>query len=185
MVVHSNSLGTYGLDAFVVNVEADFSKGLPFFCIVGLPDAAVKESRDRVRAAMVNCGFDFPIGRIIVNLAPADIKKEGPLYDLPILVSLLMMAGHIKDRLDDSVFIGELSLSGQIRGVNGVLPMTIKARECGFKNIYVPKDNCAEAAIVSGINVYPVEDLTGLYLHLIGKQLIPAATSVESDKNDK
>lgn len=175
MVFSSNSLGLFGLDAFVVHAEADLSRGLPYFGIVGLPDAAVKESRDRVRAAMKNCGFDFPVGRIIVNLAPADIRKEGPLYDLPILISLLMASGQLKGNFQDSAFIGELSLSGEVRSVNGVLPMTINAKQSGFKNIFVPFDNCCEAAAVEGINVYGVKNLSQLYEHLTGKKFIEIA----------
>lgn len=175
MVFSINSLGLFGLDAFVVHAEADLSRGLPYFGIVGLPDAAVKESRDRVRAAMKNCGFDFPVGRIIVNLAPADIRKEGPLYDLPILISLLLSSGQLKGNFNDSAFIGELSLSGEVRSVNGVLPMTISAKQSGFKNIFVPFDNSCEAAAVEGINVYGVKNLSQLYEHLTGKNFIEIA----------
>ncbi len=184
MVYSSNSLGLYGLDAFVVKVEANIEVGLPYFGVVGLPDAAVKESRDRVRAAMTNCGFEFPIGRIIVNLAPADIRKEGPIYDLPILVSLLMASGQLKGPFLKSAFIGELSLSGEVRSVNGVLPMTIAAKQAGFKSIFVPYDNCYEAAAIEGINVYGVKDIAQLYKCLIGKVMIEPTVYKPSVKQE-
>ena len=112
MVAKIHSMGTYGMEAFPVQVETDLSAGLPAFEVVGLPDAAVKESRDRVRAAMKNCGFDFPVSRITINLAPAGKRKEGPIYDLPLFLSLLMASGQLSCELSGSVFLGELSLSG-------------------------------------------------------------------------
>lgn len=166
MVAVVNSMGLLGLDAFTVKVEADISSGMPSFDIVGLPDASVKESRDRVRAAMRNCGFDFPTGRIIINLAPADVRKEGPMYDLPILMAILISSGQISLNTDDSIFIGELSLSGELRSINGVLPMTIKALESGFKQIFVPSDNAREAAVVKGIDVYSIDKLDTMFLHI-------------------
>ncbi|MCR5635945.1 MAG: YifB family Mg chelatase-like AAA ATPase [Clostridiales bacterium] len=175
MVYSSNSMGIFGLDAFKVQVEANIERGLPYFGVVGLPDAAVKESRDRVRAAITNCGFTFPVARIIVNLAPADIRKEGPIYDLPILISLLSATGQLSGDYDDSAFIGELSLSGDVRSINGVLPMTIEAKNACFKNIFVPYDNCSEAAAIEGINVYGVKNVYELCSHLTGvKKLSPA-----------
>ena len=122
------------MESFLVTIEADISQGFPAFEMVGLPDTAVKESRDRVRSAIHNCGFVFPDQRITVNLAPADIKKEGPLYDLPIMIALLLVTRQINADIKSSAFIGELSLSGNIRRVNGVLPMAIKAKEEGIKN---------------------------------------------------
>ncbi|MBR7060539.1 MAG: magnesium chelatase, partial [Eubacterium sp.] len=121
--------GIIGLNTFDVTVEADLSSGLPRFDIVGLPDAAVKESRDRVRASIKNCRFEFPVSRITVNIAPADIKKEGSFYDLPVLISILKASRQIKTNIDDYSFIGELSLDGEIRGIAGVLPMVIQAKE--------------------------------------------------------
>lgn len=120
MVVKCNSLGLFGLSTYAIEIEGDLSRGMAAFDIVGLPDTAVKESRDRVRSAMKNCGFEFPNSRLILNLAPADIKKEGPLYDLPILITVLKATRQITANTDDSAFIGELSLSGELRGVNGV-----------------------------------------------------------------
>ena len=173
-----NSLGIFGMNSFLVEVETDLSKGIPSFDIVGLPDTAVKESRDRVRASIKNCGYEFPISRITVNLAPADIKKVGSIYDLPILMSILKASNQITCNLSDSIFIGELSLNGDLRHINGVLPMTIFAKESGFTNIYLPYQNALEASIVSGINVFPVKNLNELFDHISGiKRINPALPS--------
>ena len=179
MVVCCRSMGLYGLEAFPVRVEADIQNGISAFDIVGLPDAAVKESRDRVRAALKNCGYEFPIGRITVNLAPADIRKEGPLYDLPILIALLRATGQIADYAPDSAFLGELSLNGSVQGVTGVLPMTIAAQQKGIRSLYVPSDNAPEGGIVKGIDVYPVKSLEQLVLHLRGSKPIAPASPPE------
>lgn len=175
MVSRVYSMGLYGMDAFVVAVEADISVGLPGFDVVGLPDASVKESRDRVRSAMKNCGFDFPVHKITVNLAPADKRKEGPIYDLPLLITLIKASGQLNAELDDSVFLGELSLTGETRPIKGVLPMAIKAKEQGFKKLYVPEANSPEGAVVEGITVYPVRDLPMLLKHLSGREEIQPA----------
>ena len=173
-----NSLGIFGMNSFLVEVETDLSKGIPSFDIVGLPDTAVKESRDRVRASIKNCGYEFPISRITVNLAPADIKKVGSIYDLPILMSILKASNQITCNLSDSIFIGELSLNGDLRHINGVLPMTIFAKESGFTNIYLPYQNALEASIVSGINVFPVKNFNELFDHISGiKRINPALPS--------
>lgn len=172
MVVKCNSLGLLGIDSFLVCVEADVTRGIPAFDIVGLPDASVKESKDRVRSAMRNCGLEFPTERIIINLAPADIKKEGPLYDLPILVSLLCATSQIGNNLSDCAFLGELSLSGELRRINGVLPMAIKAKQVGIKKLFVPFENAMEGAVVKDLEVYPVKDLFELMDHLKGRTLI-------------
>lgn len=177
MVAKTYSMGTFGLEAFPVEVETDLSAGLPAFEVVGLPDAAVKESRDRVRAAMKNCGFDFPVGRIVMNLAPADKRKEGPIYDLPLLLSLLKASGQLACNTDRAVFLGELSLSGEVRRVCGVLAMAVKAKEAGFKELFVPAANAREGAVIQGLNVYPVENVWQLVAHLTGKKPIsPAKT---------
>ncbi len=167
------SIGIFGLDSYMIEIEADVSTGLPAFDIVGLPDAAVKESRDRVRAAIKNCGFKFPLGRITVNLAPADRKKEGSVYDLPVLLAILKAYGQLKVEFGDSVIIGEVALDGKIRSANGVLAITITAKQNGIKNIFVPADNAEEAAVIEGINVYGVETLPQLISHLKGDSLIP------------
>ncbi|MCQ2514072.1 MAG: YifB family Mg chelatase-like AAA ATPase [Ruminococcus sp.] len=176
MVVKCRSFGINGMDGYSVEIEISLGGGMPGkFDIVGLPDAAVKESRDRVKAALKNCGFKLPSARITANLAPADIKKEGPIYDLPIAVALLKATGVISDKLNDSAFIGELSLSGDVRGINGVLPMVIKARESGIKRIFVPAVNASEGAVVSGIEVYAVENIIQLKDALTNtKELLPA-----------
>ena len=167
-----NSVGLFGIDSYMIEVEADISNGLPTFDIVGLPDTAVKESRDRVRAAIKNCGFKFPVSRITVNLAPADRKKEGSIYDLPVLLSILKASGQMSAALDSSVAIGEVALDGMLRSVNGVLAIAITAKENGIKSLFVPKDNAVEAAVVDGLNVYGVENVKQLILHLTGEKLI-------------
>lgn len=183
MVVKCNSLGLFGIDSFCVQVEVDISRGIPAFDIVGLPDAAVKESKDRVRSAIRNCGFDFPTSRITVNLAPADIRKEGPVYDLPILVALLKATNQISINLDDCAFAGELSLSGDLRRINGVLPMAIKAKEEGIHNLFVPYDNAQEGAVVKGINIYPVKNVYELADHLKGRAEIKSAVFENNEDN--
>lgn len=162
MVVRCLSLGLTGMDGYIVEIEASIQQGMPSFELVGLPDAAVKESRDRVKSAIKNCNLKFPTSQIIVNLAPADIRKIGPVYDLPILVCILRAGGVITSEIADKAFIGELSLSGELRAINGVLPMVIKARESGIKEIYVPLANAKEASVVDGIEVYPVKDIITL-----------------------
>ena len=160
------SVGIFGIDSYMIEIEADVSGGLPCFDIVGLPDAAVKEARDRVRSAIKNCGFKFPQSRITINLAPADKKKEGAVYDLPILLSILKASDQLKCDTDDSIFLGELSLDGKVRRVNGVLAMVITARQNGIKKVFVPLDNATEASAVEGIEVYPVSDIKSVILHL-------------------
>ena len=178
------SIGIFGMDTYMIEVEADVSTGLPSFDIVGLPDAAVKESRDRVRSAIKNCGFKFPLGRITVNLAPANRKKEGSVYDLPVLLAILKAYGQLKAEFNDSVVIGEVALDGKIRSANGVLAITITAKENGIKNIFVPKENAEEAAVIDGINVYGVDTLPQLIDHLTGQALIPKTQPTEYDISD-
>lgn len=170
MVVRCNSFGINGMDGYKVEIEASMQGGLPGFDMVGLPDAAVRESRDRVRSALKNCGFKLPSSHIILNLAPADIKKEGPIYDLPICVALLKLTGQVVTDISDCAFIGELSLGGETRGINGVLPMVIKARECGINKIFVPDENVSEASVVDGIEVYPVREIVQLKNILNGQE---------------
>ena len=172
MFSRTQSVGIFGFSTYMIGIEADISNGLPSFDIVGLPDTAVKESRDRVRAAIKNSGFTFPVSRITVNLAPADRKKEGSAYDLPVLLALLLASGQLKADLSSSVAVGEVALDGILRGINGVLAMTITAKENGITNIFVPYENAREAALVEGINVYPVTDVKQLIAHLTGEKLI-------------
>lgn len=176
MVVRCNSFGINGMDGYKVEIEASMQGGLPGFDMVGLPDVAVRESRDRVKSALKNCGFKLPSSHIILNLAPADIKKEGPIYDLPICVALLKLTGQIVTDISDCAFIGELSLGGETRSINGVLPMVIKARECGIKKIFVPVENVSEASVVDGIEVYPVREIVQLKNILNGQDSMPPAT---------
>ena len=169
------SLGLRGVSGYEVAAECDLSGGLPNFDIVGLPDAAVKEARDRVRAAVKNCGFTFPVSRITVNLAPADRKKGGTVYDLPILVGILAAGGQLKPPAPDAAFVGELSLSGQLRPVAGMLPMALAARRAGIRALYVPADSAAEATLAGDLEVYPVESVAQLAAHLRGEVPIPPA----------
>lgn len=169
MYAKITSLGCFALDGFVVTVEADLSGGLPTFELVGLPDNAVKEAKDRVRSALKNTGFTYPVSRITVNLAPADIKKTGPIYDLPVLLSILAAAGQLPTPAANCAFLGELSLDGAVRSINGVLPMALAARANGIKALFVPADNAAEAAVVEDIAVYGVASVAQLAAHLRGE----------------
>ncbi len=162
MVTALKSVGLFGMNAFTVDVEVDIFRGMPGFDIVGLADVAIKESRDRVHSAVKNCGYEFPNAKITVNLAPADVKKSGPIYDVAIFLAILKSSGQLEVGFNDCAFIGELSLSGEIRGVNGVLPMTIHAKEQGIKNIFVPYDNATEASVVDGINVFGLKHIDEL-----------------------
>ena len=175
MFASLRSVGLFGINSYMIDVEVDVSAGLPAFDVVGLPDTAVKESRDRVRAAMKNSGFKFPSGRITVNLAPADQKKEGSGYDLPILIALLKATGQLKYDASDSIFIGELSLDGKVRPVGGVLAMTITARQNGAKRVFVPLENATEGAVVDGIEVYGIPSIRALLCHLDGSSPLPKA----------
>ncbi len=150
------SLGIFGLDGYAVAAEADTSNGLPAFEIVGLPDAAVSESRGRVRSAIKNSGFTFPVSRITVNLAPADKRKTGPVYDLPILLAVLAASGQIDPPPRESAFLGELSLDGMVRPVNGALCMASAAASAGIERLYVPRENAPEAALAAGVEVFGV-----------------------------
>lgn len=176
MFASINSLGLLGLNAFPVYVEIEASKGLPSFDMVGLADAAVRESRERIRSAFRCCGLNFPSQHIMVNLAPADVKKSGSVHDLAIAVALLRIMGFSDDEsLRKSVFIGEVSLSGEIRAVQGVLPMTILAQKSGMEEIYVPADNLREASVVEGIRCYGVNSIGELVFHLSGRaEIVPA-----------
>ena len=160
------SCALIGLDGVIVQVEADLNPyALPFVMMVGLPDAAVKESSERVRAAIFNSDLLYPRGRLTVNLAPADLRKEGPAYDLPIAAALLALSGQLPAELDEVLFVGELSLDGTVRHVEGILPMTYVAKEAGYKCIFVPQADAPEAALVEGIDVYPLESLGRLVTH--------------------
>ncbi|HEY4517350.1 MAG TPA: YifB family Mg chelatase-like AAA ATPase [Candidatus Paceibacterota bacterium] len=157
------------LGASIITIEVDLTRGLHAFSVVGLPDKAVEESKDRVSAAIKNSGFKSPKNKnqkVVISLAPADIKKEGPLFDLPIALSYLLACEDISFKPAGKIFLGELSLDGEVRSVRGVLPSIVKAKEAGFKEAYVPKDNAREAALVEGITIFPVENLSELIAHL-------------------
>lgn len=180
MVAKVNSLGLMGLEAFLVTIEADLASGLPSFDVVGLPDTSVKESRNRVKSALKNCEFEFPTSKITINLAPADVKKEGSIYDLPILVALLISSGQLDANLENAAFVGELSLSGDLCAVKGVLPMALKAKELGITKLFVPAKNAFEAALVEDIQVFPVDNIKNLYLHLTRKaKILPAKAKLK------
>jgi len=163
-----------GIDGYIVDVEVDISKGLPSFDIVGLPDAAIRESRERVRSAIKNCNLEFPIKRIIINLAPAHIKKEGPSFDLPISIGILQACEQLEMKdVDQYMFLGELSLNGELRPVNGVLPAVITAYNYGIKKVIVPQDNAYEAAVIKELEVYPAAHLYDVICHLTGEKTLP------------
>ncbi len=184
MYAKVESLGLNGLDAFSVTVEADISTGLPRFDIVGLPDMAVRESRERVRATIKNGGYQFPVSRMTVNIAPADVKKEGAVYDLPVFVALMKASGQIHGSTDGCAFLGELSLDGEIRPCTGVLPMVLCAREKGLHAVFVPAANRDEGSIVEGIDVLPVAHVRQVLDHLQGKAPVEPCYRAFSPEED-
>ena len=176
MLSHVRSMGLQGIEGYEVSVECFITNGLPAFDVVGLPDAAVKEARERVRAAIKNCGFRFPVSRITLNLAPAGTRKSGTLYDLPILLGILAASELVKLPKTSCAFLGELSLQGDLRPVPGVLPMALAAQEQGITEFYVPAANAAEATLADGLTVYCVSSVRELVAHLTGEApLSPAA----------
>lgn len=173
MLARVFSGATVGLESVPIEVEVDIStSGLPTFNIVGLPDKAVEEAKERVRSALKNSGLDFPVHRMTINLAPADLPKAGPSYDLPIALGILIGNEQLKSSIEDSLFLGELSLDGSLRHTNGVLAMALLAREKGFKRIFLPHVNALEASIIDGVEVYPVSSLLSLFQHLAGLEAI-------------
>jgi magnesium chelatase family protein len=173
MLAKALSSALLGIDAVVVDVEVDISPGLPQFATVGLPDGAVKESKDRVKSALKNAGYDFPARRITVNLAPADLKKEGAAFDLPISVGILAATGAIKgERLKEYLLLGELSLDGSVKPVRGCLPVAVAARAAGLRGIIVPLENATEGAVVEGVEVIGVAELAEVVEFLNGERTI-------------
>ena len=172
MFCSCTGMGILGINAYKVAVEVDLSDSFPGFDIVGLPDAAVKESRDRVHTAIFNSGFMFPVGKIVVNLAPSDIKKAGSLYDLPILLGILRADCQIEADFEGCAFIGELSLEGTIKPVAGILPMVLEAKRLGINKIFIPKGNAPEGSVVEGIEVYAAESVNEVVKHLTGEELM-------------
>ena len=183
MFASIRSLGVSGVGGYEVNVEVNITNGLPNFDIVGLPDAAVKESRERVRAAIKNNGFKFPVSRMTVNLAPANKKKAGTVYDLPIFIGILAASGLLKKPGEKQAFIGELSLTGELRPISGVLPMALAAERCGIRELFVPEDNASEAAFADQLSVYPVRDVQQLMKQLNGEEQILPAEVPAIDRN--
>ncbi len=172
MVVKINTAGILGIEGRQVVCEVDLSNGKAAFEIVGLPDTSVKEAEDRVRAALKNSGFAYPYKRITVNLAPADLKKEGPVYDLAILIGIMACSGQIGTPAPDCCFIGELSLTGEVRPVSGALPMALASVEAGVRRIFLPADNAHEASFAADAEIYPVRDVLQLIAHLRGEEAI-------------
>ncbi len=166
------SCAVIGLEGALVEVEVDISRGLPSFMIVGLPDTAVQESKERVRSAVRNSGGVFPQSRVTVNMAPADLRKAGPAYDLPIAVGVLLASGQAAADVSKSLFIGEVSLDGTLRHTEGILPMVSIARREGMATVYVPHANAAEAALLTGVTIIPVKSLLELAAHLNGDRYI-------------
>ncbi len=178
--------GTLGVEGYIVDVEVNISPGLPQFITVGLPDTAVKESRERVKSAITNIGLSFPIKKITVNLAPADIQKQGTLYDLPIAIAILSSSGIIdSDKISDFAFIGELALDGKLRKIKGALPIALKLKEYGIPNLILPEENSKEAALVEGINVYGFSNLREIVEFLNQERIAnPTKVNVEEILSD-
>lgn len=171
-IARTLSMGVSGVNGFPVQVEVFSAGGIPGMEIIGLPDASVRESRDRVHAAIISNGKEMKPRKITVNLAPADMKKEGPSFDLPIAVAVLVSTGELKPSgdfsFDRTAIFGELGLDGSVRPVNGALPMVISAKECGIENVILPEENAKEAACIEGIRILPVRSLQQVILHIEG-----------------
>ena len=185
MFSHIRSLGLQGISGYEIEVECYITNGLPAFDIVGLPDAAVKEARERVRAAIKNSSFKFPVSRITLNLAPAGMKKSGTLYDLPILLGILSANGIVHEPGWDCAFLGELSLEGNLRPVQGILPMALTAAKMGVKTLYVPQENAAEATLADGVTVYGVPSVAALIDHLNGVEPLKPAEQWSPVKDER
>ena len=182
MLARVFSCAVIGLEGVIVEVEVDYSNGLPAVIIVGLPDAAVQESRERVQTAVKNAGLHFPRHRIVVNLSPASIRKEGPAYDLPIALGVIILSGHLPhDVVENTLIVGELSLDGVVRHTRGILPMAATARANGYKRMFVPEADAGEAALIPDLEVYPVRTLADLYNHLVGRSLLTPYQPSSSD----
>ena len=175
------SMALQGLDGYLVDVQVDTSSGMPSLEVVGLPDATVKESRERVRTAIKNSGFEFPSRKIVINMAPADTRKEGSFFDLPIAIGILLDFQYIKMQdLGDTVFIGELSLGGHLNKINGILPMCIEAKKLGIRRVILPEENAREAAIVKGLQVIGAMSLKQVADYLNNEEeIIPTQTNIQ------
>lgn len=177
------SIALHGLNGYLISTEVDVSFGMPNFEIVGLPDITVKESKERIKTAIRNSGFDFPSRKIVVNLSPANIRKEGSMLDLPIAVGILISTGNIinsnlDDFLKDTIIIGELSLNGNIEKINGILPMCIEAKKLGIKRIILPKSNALEACAIKGIDIFPANNLIQIVDFLNGNCIMKKQENV-------
>ncbi len=181
MLANIYSAAVFGIDGFLVEVEVDISNGLPVFDIVGLPDVAVREAKDRVRSAIKNSGFQFPVKRITINLAPADIRKEGPGFDLPIAIGILIATGQIDYNLENSLIMGELSLNGQVRPIKGALSMAIMARMNKMTNIVLPSNNAREISSIRNIDVFPVKNLQSASAIISGKKKKQCISKISVD----
>ena len=175
------SIALHGLDGYLIDVQVDVSGGLPFWEIVRLPDVSVKEAKERVKTAIKNSGLDFQSKRIIVNLAPADTKKEGSSFDLPIAIGILQASEYIDKTDENTAFLGELSLDGKLNKINGVLPMCIEAKKLGVKKIILPKDNANEAGVVKGINIIPADNLKEV-IDYLNKEIEIQPINIDIDK---
>ena len=184
MVSKVLSATVVGLDGVLIEVETDILNGLPAFKIVGLPDKAVEESKERVCSAIKNSGADFPTKKVTVNLAPGDLPKEGPTFDLPIAVSILLSSGQMQFDSSSSLFVGELSLNGDLRLSKGILPIVLAAKEKNIKEIYIPYPNEKEAEVVHGISIYPVKNLKQLFNHLDGNKILTPLNPIKFDEED-
>ena len=173
MLSKVNSMALLGLDGYLIEVQVDVSNGMPCWEMVGLPDTSVKEAKERVKTAIKNSGYEMLSKRIVINLAPADTKKEGSIFDLPIAIGILVDLGEIKnDKLNEIAFIGELSLDGKLNRINGILPMCIEAQKLGIKKLIVPKENAEEAAIVKEMEVLGADNLKQVVDYLNEKEKI-------------
>jgi len=182
MLARVFSCAVLGLDGVIVEVEVDYTNGLPGMILAGLPDAAVQESRERVQTAIKNAGLHFPRHRIVVNLSPASIRKEGPSYDLPIALGVIILSGRLPlEVVEDTLIIGELSLDGILRHTRGILPMAAAARANGFKRMVLPEVDASEAALIPDLEVIPVKTLAQLYEHLTSRHLIEPFQSLNEE----
>jgi magnesium chelatase family protein len=181
MLAKVKTAAVVGLEGHMVDVEVDISSGLPAMTVVGLPDAAVQEAKERVRAAIRNSGFNFPMKRIVVNLAPADLKKAGPSYDLPMAVGILLSSEQVDTDSSRAIFLGELSLDGSLRHTHGILPMVALAREENFDTVVVPEVDAREASMIEGAKIIPVASLAQLVGYLQGEITI---TEYKADETD-
>lgn len=177
MLAITKSMALHGLEGYLVSIQVDISNGMPYFEIVGLPDASVKESKERVKTAIRNSNIEFLSRRIVVNLSPANTRKEGSTFDLPIAIGILIANKNIKHPnlekvLKETIFIGELSLNGNIEKTNGILPICIEAKKLGIKKIILPKQNAKEAMVIKGLEILPVANLREVILYLNGRKKI-------------